>query len=282
MRDGEEGITDEDDVVEVAVVEEDDELIKVIPVLDSTPPRQAYKQMARIWISPRGQPTGTLAPRMSARESNLDSPDIGSAVWPPPPPRGRPTRTLAPRTSAMEAGPDSPKTGSAVWPPPPSPSGPVTTAPPQPSSDAPSTTPPPQVNNHHYGAPSRAESSAASPTSWNWVTRVVDRGLGIFLTGLEGHGGRGEAGSGVERRGGERRRCVTPTRWIEAELSKMGTGGDSKESWGTRKEMRSRVWHPRSRLNRIDRILIPSRYTFFLEAQLKRTPGLSVLGPEQF
>jgi hypothetical protein len=54
MRDGEEGVTDEDDVVEVAVVEEDDELIKVIPVLDSTPPRQAYKQMARIWISPRG------------------------------------------------------------------------------------------------------------------------------------------------------------------------------------------------------------------------------------
>jgi hypothetical protein len=34
--------------------------------------------------------------------------------------------------------------------------------------------------------------------------------------------------------------------------------------------------------NRIDRILIPPRYDFFPEAQLQRTLGLSVLGPNQF
>jgi hypothetical protein len=35
-----------------------------------------------------------------------------------------------------------------------------------------------------------------------------------------------------------------------------------------------------SRLNKIDRIFIPSSYTFFSEAQLKRNLGLSVLDLE--
>jgi hypothetical protein len=48
MREGEEGVTDEDDVVEVAVAEEDDEPIEVIPVPDSTPPQPAYKQTTQI------------------------------------------------------------------------------------------------------------------------------------------------------------------------------------------------------------------------------------------
>jgi hypothetical protein len=45
MREGEEGVIDYDDVVEVIVVEEedDDEPIKVILVPDCTPPRLAYK-----------------------------------------------------------------------------------------------------------------------------------------------------------------------------------------------------------------------------------------------
>jgi hypothetical protein len=42
----------------------------------------------------------------------------------------------------------------------------------------------------------------------------------------------------VEWRGGERRRRIAPVRWIEAEVSTMGTSGDSKESYGARKEMR--------------------------------------------
>jgi hypothetical protein len=37
MREGEEEVADENDVVEVAIVEEDDEPIKVISVPDSTP-----------------------------------------------------------------------------------------------------------------------------------------------------------------------------------------------------------------------------------------------------
>jgi hypothetical protein len=40
--------------------------------------------------------------------------------------------------------------------------------------------------------------------------------------------------------------------------------------------------HPGSRLNRIDRILIPPSIPSFLEAHLQTTPGLSVLGLEQF
>jgi hypothetical protein len=35
-------------------------------------------------------------------------------------------------------------------------------------------------------------------------------------------------------------------------------------------------------INRIDRILIPSKYTFFSEAQLQRTLELSMFGTEQF
>jgi hypothetical protein len=42
MREGEEGISDEDNVVEVTVVEEED---------------TAYKQTTWIWIGPRGRPT---------------------------------------------------------------------------------------------------------------------------------------------------------------------------------------------------------------------------------
>jgi hypothetical protein len=56
MREGEEGVVDADDVVEVTIVEEedDDEPVKVIPVPDPTPPRPAYKQSVRIRIGPRG------------------------------------------------------------------------------------------------------------------------------------------------------------------------------------------------------------------------------------
>jgi hypothetical protein len=47
---GEEGVAGGEDMVAVAVVEEedDDEPVEVIPMPDSTPPRPAYKQMARI------------------------------------------------------------------------------------------------------------------------------------------------------------------------------------------------------------------------------------------
>jgi hypothetical protein len=60
---GEEGVTAAEGVVEVAVAEEhnDNEPVKVIPVLES-PPRPVYKQMARIWIGRRGRITITLAP----------------------------------------------------------------------------------------------------------------------------------------------------------------------------------------------------------------------------
>jgi hypothetical protein len=97
------GEEEEDDVVVVTVVDKDDEPIKVIPVPESTPPRSPYKQMARIHIGPRGQPTRTLSPREGAREAGPDSLEAGSTMWPPPPP--------------------------------PPPSGPVTTTPPPPSSD---------------------------------------------------------------------------------------------------------------------------------------------------
>jgi hypothetical protein len=82
MREGEEGVTDEDNVVEVAIAEEEDdnEPIKVIPMPDSTPPRPTYKQTARIRIGPQGRPTKTLAPRMSAREASMNSSETGSAV----------------------------------------------------------------------------------------------------------------------------------------------------------------------------------------------------------
>jgi hypothetical protein len=88
MREGEEGVADEDDVVEVIVAEEEDdgEPVKVILVPDSTPPRPAYKQMARIWIGSRGRLTRTLALRTGAGEADQISSEIGSEVWPPPPP----------------------------------------------------------------------------------------------------------------------------------------------------------------------------------------------------
>jgi hypothetical protein len=76
MREGEEGVADvegtvevavakeddvvkvvvaeEDDVVEVAIAEEEDDdgPVEIITVPDSPPTRSAYKQTARIWISP--------------------------------------------------------------------------------------------------------------------------------------------------------------------------------------------------------------------------------------
>jgi hypothetical protein len=92
MREGEEGVSDvedvvkvavteEDDMVEVAIVEEEDDNdpVEVIPVIDPSPPRPAYKQTSRIQIGPQGQPTG-------AREAVQISPETGSEVWPPPPP----------------------------------------------------------------------------------------------------------------------------------------------------------------------------------------------------
>jgi hypothetical protein len=65
---GEEEVTgqeeEDDDVVAivVVVVDKDDEPVEVILVPESTPLRSPYKQTTRIWIGPRGQPTGTLAP----------------------------------------------------------------------------------------------------------------------------------------------------------------------------------------------------------------------------
>jgi hypothetical protein len=83
-----EGVTEEeeDDMVVIAIIDKDDKLVEVIPVPESTPPRPSYKQTARIRIGPQGRPTGTLAPRMDAREASLDSSETVSAVWPPPPP----------------------------------------------------------------------------------------------------------------------------------------------------------------------------------------------------
>jgi hypothetical protein len=45
---GEESVIEEDDVVIVAVVDKDDEPVKVISVLESTPPRPSFKQTT--WI----------------------------------------------------------------------------------------------------------------------------------------------------------------------------------------------------------------------------------------
>jgi hypothetical protein len=60
---------EEDDVVVVAVIDKDDEPVEIIPVPESMPSRSPYKQTVRIRISPRGRPTGTLAPRNGARET---------------------------------------------------------------------------------------------------------------------------------------------------------------------------------------------------------------------
>jgi hypothetical protein len=65
MGEGEEGFADvegmaevtvveEDDVAMVAITNKDDESVEVILVPDSSSPRLAYKQMARIWIGPQG------------------------------------------------------------------------------------------------------------------------------------------------------------------------------------------------------------------------------------
>jgi hypothetical protein len=43
-----------------------------------------------------------------------------------------------------------------------------------------------------------------------------------------------------------------------------------------------KVWHPDSRLNRIDRILIPLRYTFFFRSPTEKNSELSVFSLEQF
>jgi hypothetical protein len=104
MREGEEGvinvedmvevtIVEEDDVVEVVVIEEedDDDPVEVILVTDPSPPQPAYKQTTWIQIGPRGRPTGTLAPWTGAREASRISPEVRSEVWPlppPPPPSG--------------------------------------------------------------------------------------------------------------------------------------------------------------------------------------------------
>jgi hypothetical protein len=76
-REGEEGVADVEDVVEVAVVEEedDDEPVEVIPVHESPPRWPVYKQMTRIQIGPQGRPTETIASRTDAREACRDSPE---------------------------------------------------------------------------------------------------------------------------------------------------------------------------------------------------------------
>jgi hypothetical protein len=53
-REGEEGVTDLDDVVQVAVAEEedDDEPVEVIPVPESPPRRPTYNQTTQIQIGP--------------------------------------------------------------------------------------------------------------------------------------------------------------------------------------------------------------------------------------
>jgi hypothetical protein len=74
------------------------------------------------------------------------------------------------------------------------------------------------VKNHHSGALSGAESSTDSLTSQNRATRVIDRGLGTFPAGLEGHGVGGGGGGGVE--GWVRYWQDAPVRRIEAEEMK--------------------------------------------------------------
>jgi hypothetical protein len=88
MREGEEGVADADDVVEVTIAEEeeDDEPVEVILVPDPTPPRLAYKQTTQIRIGPWGRPTRTLALRTGAREVDQISSETRSEVWLPPPP----------------------------------------------------------------------------------------------------------------------------------------------------------------------------------------------------
>jgi hypothetical protein len=151
MREGEEGVTDVEDVVEVPVAEEDDVVevtvveeedndgpVEVILVTNPSPLRPTKKQTTRIWIGPRGQPTGTLAPWTGAREAGQISPMTGFEVWPPPPPPPpcRPVTTMSP---APSSGARAPHRHHKIL--------------------------PSQVNNHHSEAPSGAESFTAAPTS---------------------------------------------------------------------------------------------------------------------
>jgi hypothetical protein len=65
---------------------------------------------------------------------------------------------------------------------------------------------------------------------------VVDRGLGIFLTGLEGHGGRGGVGGGVEKRGAAPARCGGEVH--------QGGGGDEV---GTDRYFQKKLRHTREK-----------------------------------
>jgi hypothetical protein len=65
-------------------------------------------------------------------------------------------------------------------------------------------------------------------------------------------------------------------------VAKWGRSWLEIDRRGRRSSKGGGLRHPDSRLNRIDRILIPLRYTSFREARLQRTPELSVLDPEQF
>jgi hypothetical protein len=167
MREGEEGVTDEDVVVEVIVAEEedDDEPIEVIPVPDSTPPRSAYKQTVRIRIGPWGRPTETLALRTGAGEAGRISPEIGSEVWlpPPPPPPGRAVRN--------EQSPPPPPT-VAMTPPPP---------PPPPPLQQEHITPPPLLS-HVGGRILCRFVHLANPSRW-----VIDWEIGNSRTSHERH-----------------------------------------------------------------------------------------------
>jgi hypothetical protein len=116
MREGEEGVANVEDVVDVVVAEEDDVVevtvaeeedgdgpIKVILVPDSPPTQSAYKQTSLARIGPWGRPTGTIAPRMSGREASQDPPETGFAVWPPPPPSGQVTTMPPPPSSSTSS-----------------------------------------------------------------------------------------------------------------------------------------------------------------------------------
>jgi hypothetical protein len=108
---GEEGVAAAEGVNEVAVAveDDDDDLVEVIPV-PASPARSTYKQMTRIRIGPRGRPTGTLASRTGAREVGRISPKIGSEVWPLPPP--------PPPNVAMTPSPPPPQQQDNTTPPP--------------------------------------------------------------------------------------------------------------------------------------------------------------------
>jgi hypothetical protein len=58
---------------------------------------------------------------------------------------------------------------------------------------------------------------------------------------------------------------------VESELGLCGASSHLRIGWAF--VALPHMWHPGSGLNKIDRILISTRYTFFLEAYLKRIPG---------